>query len=49
MDELKARARDADERVQAYRAQHGLLQVDGKAVDEQTLSQLNEAAIAARV
>ena len=49
VDELKARARDADERVQAYRAQHGLLQVDGKAVDEQTLSQLNEAAIAARV
>lgn len=49
IDDLKARARDADEKVQAYRAQHGLLQVDGKPVDEQTLSQLNDANIAARL
>ncbi|PPE81353.1 hypothetical protein C3941_01125 [Kaistia algarum] len=49
VDDLKAKAREADQRVQRYREEHGLIQIDGKPVDEQTLAQLNEANNAARL
>ncbi|MBB3932228.1 uncharacterized protein involved in exopolysaccharide biosynthesis/Mrp family chromosome partitioning ATPase [Kaistia hirudinis] len=49
VDDLRNKAREADERVQRYRAEHGLLQVDGKPVDEQTLTQLNQANVEAKL
>ncbi|MCX5495977.1 Wzz/FepE/Etk N-terminal domain-containing protein [Kaistia dalseonensis] len=49
IDELKALARDADQRVEAYRQSHGMVDVDGRPLDEQTLKQLNEAYIAAKL
>ncbi|WP_029074595.1 GumC family protein [Kaistia adipata] len=49
VSDLQAKSREADERVEAYRKQHGFVQVDGRSVDEQTLTQLNEANVAARL
>jgi len=49
LDDLRARARAADERVQQYRQQNGLVQSDGQPIDEQTLAQLNTANIEARL
>lgn len=49
LDDLQAKSRAADERVEAYRKEHGFVQVDGRSVDEQTLTQLNEANVAARL
>ncbi|MCX5577117.1 Wzz/FepE/Etk N-terminal domain-containing protein [Kaistia terrae] len=49
IDDLKAKAREAEERVEAYRKEHGVVQIDGRPVDEQTLKQLNEANVAARM
>lgn len=49
ISDLQAKSREADERVEAYRKQHGFVQVDGRSVDEQTLTQLNEANVAARL
>ena len=49
VSDLQAKSREADERVEAYRKKHGFVQVDGRSVDEQTLTQLNEANVAARL
>lgn len=49
IDDLKAKAREAEERVEAYRKENGVVQIDGRPVDEQTLKQLNEANVAARL
>ncbi|BCP51880.1 hypothetical protein K32_04970 [Kaistia sp. 32K] len=49
VSDLQAKSRDADERLEAYRKKHGFVQVDGRPVDEQTLRQLNEANVTARL
>lgn len=49
IDDLKAKAREAEDRVEAYRKENGVVQVDGRPVDEQTLKQLNEANVTARL
>lgn len=49
IDDLKAKAREAEERVEAYRKENGVVQIDGRPVDEQTLKQLNEANVSARL
>lgn len=48
LQELQDKLRDADEKVQAYRAAHGLVGTGGTAVTDQQLLQLNEKLIAAR-
>jgi succinoglycan biosynthesis transport protein ExoP len=49
VDDLQAKSRQADERLEAYRKKYGFVQVDGRPVDEQTLRQLNEANVTARL
>ncbi|WP_018181158.1 Wzz/FepE/Etk N-terminal domain-containing protein [Kaistia granuli] len=49
VDDLQAKSRQADERLEAYRKKFGFVQVDGRPVDEQTLRQLNEANVTARL
>src|SRR5690606_41794313 len=49
IDDLQAKSREADERLEAYRKEHGFVQIDGRTVDEQTLQQLNEANVTARL
>ncbi|WEK48719.1 MAG: exopolysaccharide transport family protein [Candidatus Kaistia colombiensis] len=49
IDDLKAKAREAEDRVEAYRKESGVVQIDGRPVDEQTLKQLNEANVTARL
>jgi len=49
IDDLKAKAREAEDRVEAYRRENNVVQVDGRPVDEQTLKQLNEANVSARL
>ncbi len=49
IDDLKAKAREAEDRVEAYRRENNVVQVDGRPVDEQTLKQLNEANVTARL
>lgn len=46
--DLQAKLRAADEKVQQYRAAHGLVGTEGTAVTEQQLKDLNEKLIAAR-
>ena len=48
LDELQSQLRDAEDKVQAYRAQHGLVGKDGSAVTEQQLAELNQRLVAAR-
>ena len=49
LDDLRAKARTAQETLEAYRREHGLLTANGRSVDEDTLRQLNDAYVAARV
>ena len=48
MDDLRDKARAADEKLQAYRRENGLVAVSGRQVDEETLRQLNERYLAAQ-
>lgn len=48
IDELRTQLREADEKVQAYRAQQGLVGKDGSAVTEQQLAELNQRLVQAR-
>jgi len=48
LDELRVQLRDADEKVQRYRAANGLVGRDGTAVTEQQLAELNQRLIQAR-
>ncbi len=49
LDDLRTKARTAQEKLEAYRRDHGLLTANGRSVDEDTLRQLNDAYVAARV
>lgn len=49
LDDLRAKARAAQEKLEAYRRDHGLLTANGRSVDEDTLRQLNDAYVAARL
>lgn len=49
LDDLRAKARAAQEKLEAYRRNHGILTANGRSVDEDTLRQLNDAYVAARV
>lgn len=49
LDDLRAKARTAQEKLEAYRRDHGLLTANGRSVDEDTLRQLNDAYVAARL
>ena len=49
LDDLRAKARTAQEKLEAYRRNHGILTANGRSVDEDTLRQLNDAYVAARV
>jgi len=48
LSELQTQLRDADEKVQAYRAEQGLVGKDGSAVTEQQLAELNQRLVQAR-
>lgn len=49
LDDLRAKARAAQEKLEAYRRNHGILTANGRSVDEDTLRQLNDAYVAARL
>ncbi|PKR89478.1 hypothetical protein CXZ10_08850 [Pleomorphomonas diazotrophica] len=49
LDDLRAKARAAQEKLEAYRRNHGLLTANGRSVDEDTLRQLNDAYVASRL
>lgn len=49
LDELRDAARAAQERLEAYKRDEGLLSANGHLVDEDTLRQLNDAYVAAQV
>lgn len=49
LDDLRTKARTAQEKLEAYRRDHGLLTANGRSVDEDTLRQLNDAYVAARL
>ncbi len=49
LDELRGKARDAREKLEAYKRDHGVLTANGRSVDEDALRQLNDAYVAARV
>lgn len=49
LDDLRAKARAAQEKLEAYRREHGILTANGRSVDEDTLRQLNDAYVAARL
>lgn len=49
LDDLRVKARAAQEKLEAYRRNHGILTANGRSVDEDTLRQLNDAYVAARV
>ncbi len=46
---LKDRVRDAEERVETYKANNNIIDANGQLVDEQQLSDLNNQLIAARI
>ena len=48
LDALRTELREAEDAVQAWRAQHGLVGKDGSAVTEQQIAELNQRLIAAR-
>lgn len=48
LDELRGQLREADEKVQVWRAQHGLVGKDGSAVTEQQLAELNQRLVQAQ-
>ncbi|WP_026781911.1 GumC family protein [Pleomorphomonas koreensis] len=49
LDDLRAKARAAQEKLETYRREHGILTANGRSVDEDTLRQLNDAYVAARL
>jgi len=49
LDDLRSKARTAQERLETYRRDHGILTANGRSVDEDTLRQLNDAYVAARL
>ncbi len=49
LDDLRSKARTAQEKLEAYRRDHGILTANGRSVDEDTLRQLNDAYVAARL
>lgn len=49
LNDLRSKARTAQEKLEAYRRDHGLLTANGRSVDEDTLRQLNDAYVAARL
>ncbi len=49
LDELRDSVRDAEEKVEKYRAENGLVDADGKLVSEVQLSRLNEQLALAKV
>ncbi|MBS1168013.1 MAG: cryptic autophosphorylating protein tyrosine kinase Etk [Proteobacteria bacterium] len=49
LDDLRSKARAAQEKLETYRREHGILTANGRSVDEDTLRQLNDAYVAARV
>lgn len=49
LDDLRSKARAAQEKLEAYRREHGILTANGRSVDEDTLRQLNDAYVAARL
>lgn len=49
LDELRAAARAAQEKLETYRREHGLITANGRSVEEDTLRQLNDAYVAAQV
>ncbi len=48
LDELRRQLREAEDKVQAWRAKNGLVGKDGSAVTEQQIAELNQRLIAAR-
>ncbi len=48
LEELRSQLREADEKVQAYRAAQGLVGKDGSAVTEQQLAELNQRLVQAQ-
>ena len=49
LDDLRSKARAAQEKLETYRRDHGVLTANGRSVDEDTLRQLNDAYVAARL
>jgi uncharacterized protein involved in exopolysaccharide biosynthesis len=49
IDELKSSARAAQEKLEAYKREQGLVSANGRLVDEDTLRQLNDSYVAAQV
>ncbi|MBS1183313.1 MAG: cryptic autophosphorylating protein tyrosine kinase Etk [Proteobacteria bacterium] len=49
LDDLRTKARTAQETLEAYRRDHGILTANGRSVDEDTLRQLNDAYVTARL
>lgn len=49
LDELRAKARAAQEKLETYKRDHGVVTANGRSVDEDALRQLNDAYVAARV
>lgn len=49
LDDLRSKARAAQEKLETYRREHGVLTANGRSVDEDTLRQLNDAYVAARL
>ncbi|PIO99878.1 hypothetical protein CJ014_08200 [Pleomorphomonas carboxyditropha] len=49
LDDLRSKARAAQEKLETYRRDHGILTANGRSVDEDTLRQLNDAYVAARL
>ncbi|WP_370675818.1 GumC family protein [Pleomorphomonas sp. PLEO] len=49
LEDLRAKARAAQETLETYRREHGLLTANGRSVDEDTLRQLNDGYVAARL
>ena len=49
LDDLRAKARAAQEKLEAYRRTNGILTANGRSVDEDTLRQLNDAYVATRL
>ncbi|WP_237152774.1 GumC family protein [Oryzibacter oryziterrae] len=49
LDDLRSKARAAQEKLEAYKRDHGIVSANGRSVDEDTLRQLNDAYVAATV
>lgn len=49
LDELRNAARTAQEKLEAYKREHGLISANGRSVEEDRLRQLNDAYVAAQV